>query len=113
MKRKITYTYRGNIERGTGRAYAWFDGYSETAADGGIMFPWMTYRECQREAADRGAVAVFESANWEQWKRDAEKLEDSELRRHAGVSTANRHSCRECFCCAAAEVLTERRKAEV
>jgi len=30
-----------------------------------------------------------------------------EVRRHANVSRDNRHRCRECFCCACAEVLRE------
>jgi len=36
-----------------------------------------------------------------------------EVRRHARVSSENRHRCRECFCCACAAVLydpVERRK---
>jgi hypothetical protein len=63
-KPTITYTYRGMIERGRpvkGRpSYEWFEGYSETGANGEVGFPWMTYRECQQEARTVGAVAKFE-----------------------------------------------------
>jgi hypothetical protein len=44
---------------------------------------------------------------WLEWKRQAALLSLAEIRRHASVSRENRHSCRECFCCAAAEVLAE------
>lgn len=44
---------------------------------------------------------------WAEWKRQAARLPLAEIRRHASVSRDNRHSCRECFCCAAAEVLSE------
>lgn len=58
---EITYTYRGQIERGTGApSYAWVDGWSETAPDGGILYPWLTYKECQRDARARGAKARFD-----------------------------------------------------
>jgi hypothetical protein len=46
---------------------------------------------------------------WQEWKRQAATLPDKDLRRHASVSAGNRHSCRDCFCCAALEVLLERR----
>jgi hypothetical protein len=49
---------------------------------------------------------------WQEWKRQAAILETSELQRHARVSTSNRHSCHDCFCCAAGEVLEERRAAK-
>jgi hypothetical protein len=51
----------------------------------------------------------YEDANeqWLEWKRQSARLPLSEIRRHASVSTDNRHSCRECFCCAAVEVLRE------
>ncbi len=45
---------------------------------------------------------------WAEWKRQAATLETKELRRHASVSTSNRHECTECFCCAALDVLQER-----
>ncbi len=62
MKPIIEYHYRGQVERGTGAGYEWVNGYSSFAdqeAKRGILYPWMTRRECQREAKNRGAVAVF------------------------------------------------------
>jgi hypothetical protein len=44
---------------------------------------------------------------WAEWKRQAYVLPIKDIRRHASVSTSNRHSCRECFCCAAVEVAGE------
>ena len=55
----IRYEYRGSIERATKRGYAWRAGYSETADNGAVAYPWQTKRECQRDAAARGARAVF------------------------------------------------------
>ena len=46
---------------------------------------------------------------WLEWKRQAYSLPVAEVQRHAGVSTDNRHSCRDCFCCACVELLDERR----
>jgi hypothetical protein len=51
----IRYIYRGGIERSR-----WCDGYSETTAEGGVLFPWMTKPECRADAAKRGCRAVFE-----------------------------------------------------
>lgn len=48
---------------------------------------------------------------WQEWKQQANTLPISDLQRYAGVSTSNRHSCRECFCCACAELLKEKRQA--
>lgn len=45
---------------------------------------------------------------WLEWKRQANTLPIAEVARHASVSTSNRHSCRNCFCCAALAVLTEK-----
>ena len=62
MKTKPTriYTYRGLIERGNGKGwYSWFEGYSATGENGGVMYPWMTFRECQREARADGVRAKF------------------------------------------------------
>ena len=56
-KSEVVYVYRGQVERGS--RYAWREGYSETTADGGILYPWMTYRECQADAKRRGARARF------------------------------------------------------
>jgi hypothetical protein len=57
-KETIVYTYRGPIERGA--RYEWRDGYSATGAGGGILYPWMTKRECQANARSQGKRAVFE-----------------------------------------------------
>lgn len=55
----IEYVYRGQIERGRGSGrYGWHDGYSQTV-NGCISYPWMTRRECQRDAKLRGARAIF------------------------------------------------------
>jgi hypothetical protein len=60
VKQKIVYNYRGLVERGTGGpGYDWREGYSETAPDGGILYPWMTKRECQADARAKDAQAVF------------------------------------------------------
>ncbi len=53
----IVYTHRGPIERGS--RYTWRDGYSGTTPEGHVLYPWMTRRECQRDAAKHGARAVF------------------------------------------------------
>jgi hypothetical protein len=44
---------------------------------------------------------------WREWKRQANKLPREDVRRHASVSTSNRHACRNCFCCACVEYLRE------
>lgn len=63
-KPEMTFYYRGHIEQGTGRpGYAWRDGYSRNSADGRPLYPWSTYRECQREAAAAGCRAIFIRAN--------------------------------------------------
>lgn len=62
MKKTITYTYRGQVERGNGKpGYDWHRGYSETTESGGILCPWMTRAECIADAKGRGAVAQFYS----------------------------------------------------
>ncbi len=45
---------------------------------------------------------------WTNQLIEARKLPDYDLRRHASVSTDNRHRCEDCFCCAALTVLEER-----
>jgi hypothetical protein len=56
----LHFTYRGQIERGTGGpGYKWMDGYSLTGAKGEVFYPWMTRRECQQSAARIGCTAVF------------------------------------------------------
>ena len=60
MNPVITYHYRGMIERGNGKpGYTWYEGYSAIGENGGVLYPWMTYRECQRDAKAQGARAVF------------------------------------------------------
>jgi len=59
MEPTIKYHYRGPIERGNGKPrYDWKDGWSE-GEDGHVLYPWMTRRECQRDAKARGCKAVF------------------------------------------------------
>lgn len=48
-------------------------------------------------------------ATWENQLKCARDLPSSDLKRHAAVSTDNRHRCEECFCCAAVVVLEERK----
>lgn len=45
---------------------------------------------------------------WQEWKRQANTLPILDLQRHASVSKTNRHSCRQCFCCACMELLSEK-----
>lgn len=56
-KKTITYYYRGLIERGPN--YTWREGYSAQSETGGILYPWMTKRECQHDARVKGAKAIF------------------------------------------------------
>lgn len=49
-----------SVADGTAQGYRWHSGYSETPADGGVCYPWMTHRECQAEAKAKGAFARFE-----------------------------------------------------
>lgn len=59
-KLTITYHYRGMIERGNGKpGYTWHEGWSENSESGHPLYGWMTKRECQKEARDQGAKAVF------------------------------------------------------
>jgi hypothetical protein len=56
----IIYKYRGDVERGSpNKGYRWHPGYSADGPSGGVLYPWMTYRECQRDAAAQGCKAVF------------------------------------------------------
>lgn len=61
--KRIQYFYRGPIERPAMKhgkpSYAWHAGYSENGESGGALSGWMTKRECQRDARNRGAVAEF------------------------------------------------------
>lgn len=57
---RIIYTYRGIIERGIGGSYEWKDGYSPTTDDGGVLYPWMTRKECIHDAKAQGKRAVFQ-----------------------------------------------------
>ncbi len=56
---RIIYTYRGGVERGAGGRYVWHEGFSPTTKDGGIVYPWMTKKECRHDAAQLGTSAVF------------------------------------------------------
>lgn len=60
-KNQITYFRRGRVERGQGFPirYRWCEGYSANGQSGAPLFPWMTRRECQRDAKAQGAVAAF------------------------------------------------------
>lgn len=58
-RREIIYHFRGGVERGIGGSYVWRDGYSETTADGGVLYPWMTWKECRHDAKIQGGKAVF------------------------------------------------------
>jgi hypothetical protein len=58
---KVTYHYRGLIEVGSMvNGYRWVEAYSANGENGGPLYPWMTTRECQRDAAARGCQAVFQ-----------------------------------------------------
>lgn len=60
-KGRIVYTYRGQIERGA--RYDWKPGYSATTGANGILYPWMTKRECQPDAKRFETTAVFVESN--------------------------------------------------
>lgn len=47
---------------------------------------------------------------WNNQISEARKLPDADLQRHASVSTNNRHSCQDCFCCACVAVMRERKE---
>ena len=59
----LVFVLRGMIEVGCPRRgkpfYRWAEGYSEKA-EGAVIFPWMTYRQCQSQARVQGCVAKFE-----------------------------------------------------
>jgi len=58
MKREErVYYYRGPIERSP--KYMWVEGYSDNGKDGGVVFPWLTRRECRTVAKHDGFKAVF------------------------------------------------------
>jgi hypothetical protein len=60
MKPTIRYIHRGLVERGNGKpGYDWHDAYSPEGPNGEETQPWMTYRECQRDAKAEGCRAVF------------------------------------------------------
>lgn len=48
--------------------------------------------------------------DWEKMLEEARKLSRDDLERHASVSRNNRHYCAECFTCACATVLSEKRR---
>lgn len=57
--RRISYYYRGQIERGANSNYRWIEGWSAQSDDNLPLYPWITKRECQQEAKQQGARAVF------------------------------------------------------
>ena len=60
MAKTITYYYRGLIERGNGKpGYDWKEGYSANSEDGRELHPASTKHECQQEAKQQGAKAIF------------------------------------------------------
>jgi hypothetical protein len=65
MKQKLMVHVRiwdeAIVERFYGRSYRWTMGYSERSP-GGVIFPWMTRRECQEDARRRGAKARFRTS---------------------------------------------------
>jgi len=62
-KNRIVYVHQGAIERGTGKpGYRWVKAYGEKTADGKILHPLMSRRECQTEARGRDCVATFVEA---------------------------------------------------
>lgn len=61
-KGRIIFTYRGHIERGVGGSYKWFDGYSATTLDGGVLYPWTIKRDCHKMARGLESKAVFEQS---------------------------------------------------
>lgn len=65
------YYLAGQVERGA--SYEWRDGYSRVV-EGGTLYPWLTYREAQRQASSEGARAVF---HFTREAADAARLKDS------------------------------------
>ena len=60
MVREKLYYFRGMIERITSRGRGrWVEGYSGIGNTGGILYPWETRQECQREARAEGKIARF------------------------------------------------------
>jgi hypothetical protein len=57
--KRISYYYRGMIERGANANYRWTEGWSAQSDDNLPLYPWMTKRECQQEANRQDARAVF------------------------------------------------------
>lgn len=57
-RKEIKYHYRGRIERGMGSRYVWRAGYSRGDANY-VSYPWLTKRECQRDAVILGGKAIF------------------------------------------------------
>lgn len=51
------YYFRGLIE--CGKHFNWTNGYSADSENGNVLYPWMTKRQCQREAKSLGLKAVF------------------------------------------------------
>lgn len=61
----ITYHYRGPIERlvrdshRRSMRFTIVDGFSADGPTGGVLYPWMTKRECVADAAAQGERARF------------------------------------------------------
>lgn len=71
--KKIRYYYRGPVEVGNGKpGYTWVNGYSETAPDGGVMYPLMSKRDCRHDAKCKGATAIFMDLTHSQLAADRE-----------------------------------------
>jgi hypothetical protein len=58
-RKVVVYVHRGTVERYRNGRCGIYEAYSETSAQGGTLYPWMTYRECQADARARGVVARF------------------------------------------------------
>ena len=56
----ILYTYRGYVERG--KRLRRTRSYSATTAEGRVLYPWITRRECQDQARSWGGIARFVSS---------------------------------------------------
>lgn len=70
---------------------------------------WFRCRDCGVQSG--GAPMTRPCDKWADMLREARTLDDAELRRHASVSTSNRHACVSCFTCACETVRQERMRA--
>lgn len=58
-KTYMVYRYRGLVERGVGGRYVWREGFSQTTKDGSVLYPWLTKKEAQADAARFNRKAKF------------------------------------------------------